>query len=201
MLISSNALDEVEIVMDDQDEDSPLGFPNIQKSFSISSALPTTSSYKDKLKGKEEHTYETNQMNKDYATIVDEGAYAPKFDFGPWKIVPQKGKQPKVGDYRIPAHPIGRLMSHLESIWLSLSSKQPAVVPDYSVQVRWHFPNLGWVKLNVDGASKCNGNLSSCGGVLWDERGHWISCFSVNLGTRGNVEAGLFSLLHGLTLA
>ena len=43
-------------------------------------------------------------------------------------------------------------------------------------------PQVGWKKLNTDGASKGNPGLAGCGGVVRDKNGRWIAGFSRRIG-------------------
>ena len=40
----------------------------------------------------------------------------------------------------------------------------------------------GWVKPNVDGASKGNPRKTSCGGLFKDDEGKWLNGFTCNMG-------------------
>ena len=64
-----------------------------------------------------------------------------------------------------------------------------AIVPDTSnrpprtqIHVKWTKPNLGWVKLNTDGAVGGVPGKAGGGGVLCCSRGNWVTGFSRNLG-------------------
>ncbi|KDP37566.1 hypothetical protein JCGZ_08257 [Jatropha curcas] len=69
------------------------------------------------------------------------------------------------------------------------------------VHVAWNYPAEGWVKLNVDGASKSN--LGKGGGrrVLQDGFGKWLMAFVVKLGICNSMLAEVTALLFGLQLA
>ena len=59
-------------------------------------------------------------------------------------------------------------------------------------------PQVGWKKLNTDGASKGNPGLAGCGGVVRDENGRWIAGFSRHIGVTSSFEAELWGLREGL---
>ncbi|KAK7289828.1 hypothetical protein RIF29_03793 [Crotalaria pallida] len=42
-----------------------------------------------------------------------------------------------------------------------------------SINISWSFPPYGWVKVNVDEASKGNHGPEWCGGILLDSSGQW----------------------------
>ena len=65
-------------------------------------------------------------------------------------------------------------------------------------RVRWEKPQVGWRKLNTDGASKGNPGLAGCGGVVRDENGRWIAGFSRRIGVTSSFEAELWGLREGL---
>ncbi|KAK9136201.1 hypothetical protein Syun_015531 [Stephania yunnanensis] len=67
--------------------------------------------------------------------------------------------------------------------------------------VCWDFPNTGWVKLNVDGASKGNPGPASFGGVMRDERGCWLFGYMGHIGTASSTVAELWAIREGLKLA
>ncbi|KAK9112949.1 hypothetical protein Scep_020468 [Stephania cephalantha] len=67
--------------------------------------------------------------------------------------------------------------------------------------VRWDFPNTGWVKLNVDGASKGNPGPASFGGVMRDEHGCWLFGYMGHIGTASSTVAELWAIREGLKLA
>ncbi|MFQ6649105.1 hypothetical protein Gotur_023142 [Gossypium turneri] len=49
--------------------------------------------------------------------------------------------------------------------------------------VQWSPPAVGYLKVNVDGASRGSLCQASCGGVLRDKMGKWIALFSEPLAT------------------
>ena len=67
--------------------------------------------------------------------------------------------------------------------------------------ISWEKPNQGWVKLNVDGASKHNPGRASAGGLIRNEYGQCIVGFSANLRHASNVAAELWAMLIGLQIA
>ncbi|KAK4276187.1 hypothetical protein QN277_019161 [Acacia crassicarpa] len=69
------------------------------------------------------------------------------------------------------------------------------------VAVRRRVPMEGWVKLNVDGASKGEGRIAGCGGLIWECRGKWICGYSRKLGSCSAMRAEVWAVLTGLELA
>ncbi|XP_061357647.1 DExH-box ATP-dependent RNA helicase DExH6-like isoform X2 [Gastrolobium bilobum] len=64
----------------------------------------------------------------------------------------------------------------------SNSQKSPTVSHYQKVAVGWTFPEVGWMKANVDGSCKEEGRLPGCGGVFRDSTGSWKFGFVQNLG-------------------
>ena len=67
-------------------------------------------------------------------------------------------------------------------------------------QVRWEKPQVGWVKLNTDGASGPGTDRTGCGGIIRDEQGRWITGFSRRIGVANSFIAELWGLRDGLHL-
>ncbi|KAL0324093.1 UNVERIFIED_CONTAM: hypothetical protein Scaly_2376400 [Sesamum calycinum] len=62
------------------------------------------------------------------------------------------------------------------------------------------FPDLGWVKLNTDSASKGNPSDTGAGGLFGDHMGTLMIVFSEYLGIKTNVKVELPALLRCLEL-
>lgn len=58
----------------------------------------------------------------------------------------------------------------------------------------WHPPLTGFLKFNIDGASKGNPGTTSFGGVLRDEEGNIFFIFHFHLGRATNNMAELMAL-------
>lgn len=59
----------------------------------------------------------------------------------------------------------------------------------------------GWIKGNVDGASRKEGNAAGCGGVFRDSVGSWVVSFSRGLGSLNGLSAELWGIFMGIFLA
>lgn len=68
-------------------------------------------------------------------------------------------------------------------------------------QIGWQPPVSNWCKINTDRAAKGYPTWISCGGILRDSIGEWISGFGANLGVGTVNEAELWALYYGLQLA
>lgn len=58
----------------------------------------------------------------------------------------------------------------------------------------WHPPSKGYLKYNIDGASKGNPGIAGFGGVLRDEEGKIIFIFHYHLGRATNNMVELMAL-------
>ena len=59
-------------------------------------------------------------------------------------------------------------------------------------------PREGWVKINIDGASKRELKLASCGGLIRNSNGDWICGFAWKLGFCTAIKAEFWAVLTGL---
>lgn len=64
--------------------------------------------------------------------------------------------------------------------WFKVNIR-PSRAPNI-VEVVWHPPQRGWVKLNCDGASISSLGLSACGGLAKDFNGSFLGAFASFLG-------------------
>lgn len=64
----------------------------------------------------------------------------------------------------------------------------------------WNLPSEGFLKYNIDGASKDNSGMVGFGGVLRNEHGSIISLFHCHLGKATNNIAELMALEQCLEL-
>ncbi|XP_019094473.1 PREDICTED: uncharacterized protein LOC109129898 [Camelina sativa] len=67
--------------------------------------------------------------------------------------------------------------------------------------VKWVCPNVGWVKLTTDGASRGNPGLAAAGGAIRDREGAWLGGFAINIGVCTAPLAELWGVYYGLHLA
>ncbi|KAK8609377.1 hypothetical protein V6N13_061826 [Hibiscus sabdariffa] len=63
------------------------------------------------------------------------------------------------------------------------------------------YPPIGWVKLNCDGTYRAGDGTTSCGGVFRDSKGAWLYGFFKFIGCCSIVEAELWGIFVGLSLA
>ncbi|KAG2411275.1 hypothetical protein I3760_Q015100 [Carya illinoinensis] len=66
--------------------------------------------------------------------------------------------------------------------------------------IKWEMPEVGTVKLNVDGGARNNPGEAGGGGIIRDSRGRCIAGFAHNYGIASNTVAECRALLDGLRL-
>ena len=57
--------------------------------------------------------------------------------------------------------------------------------------IGYKYPVEGWIKLNVDGCSKSNPEMTDTGGMIRDHMGFWIGGFVRDIGICSSVTAKL----------
>ena len=67
-------------------------------------------------------------------------------------------------------------------------------------RIRWEKPPVGWMKLNTNGSACGKPSVAGCGGVIRNDRGHWIVGFTRRIGATNSFVAELWSLREGLLL-
>ena len=67
-------------------------------------------------------------------------------------------------------------------------------------RVSWVRPDLGWFKLNTDGASRGSTGSAAGGGLIRDEVGNWVIGFSRKIGRTDSFAAEMWALCDGLQL-
>ncbi|KAF7814783.1 putative reverse transcriptase [Senna tora] len=67
--------------------------------------------------------------------------------------------------------------------------------------IRWHPPDVGWLKFNVDGAVKESVGVASCGGVARDSTGAFVAGFIRKLSWCDIIGAELWAVLSALEAA
>ncbi|KAF7802331.1 ribonuclease H [Senna tora] len=65
----------------------------------------------------------------------------------------------------------------------------------------WSKPEVGWIKVNTDGAVRRDSKLAGCGGIIRDHNGAWVKGFTLKIGLSNALTAELRSIAEGLSLA
>lgn len=67
-------------------------------------------------------------------------------------------------------------------------------------EIRWENPEIGWMKLNIDGASNALLGLAGGGGLIRDKVGVWVAGFTRKRGKVNSFYGELWALRDGLLL-
>lgn len=62
----------------------------------------------------------------------------------------------------------------------------------------WEPLDIGWIKCNVDGARGEDGSTTSCGGLLRDSRGSWMTSFNRELDAIDILTSEMCGIIEGL---
>lgn len=68
-------------------------------------------------------------------------------------------------------------------------------------EILWQPPLPNWIKCNIDGASKGNPGLSSCGGIFRNNEADFLMCFAEPLGFSSSFQAELCGALRAIEVA
>ncbi|KAL6194856.1 hypothetical protein ACLB2K_035931 [Fragaria x ananassa] len=69
------------------------------------------------------------------------------------------------------------------------------------IEVVWHPPVIGWVKINSDGAWKHAEGVGGFGAVFRDFKGHVLGAFSSNIDIPSSVAAEVMAVIVAIELA
>ena len=67
-------------------------------------------------------------------------------------------------------------------------------------QIKWEKPDMGWVKLNTDGAADVAAGSAGGGGLIRDDQGNWIIGFTRKISKAYSFLAETWALHDGLLL-
>lgn len=101
-----------------------------------------------------------------------------------------------VGEPTLNVQSLVKRAKEIQSTWMTQRGRQREMA-----YISWKFPEQGWFKINVDGASANNPGKAGGGGVIRNDTGCWVKGFCINLGMASNVAAELLAILQGLKLA
>ncbi|GAU26475.1 hypothetical protein TSUD_294430 [Trifolium subterraneum] len=68
-------------------------------------------------------------------------------------------------------------------------------------EVIWHPPIPNWIKCNIDGASKGNPGISSCGGIFRNNAADFMLCFAKPLGFTTSYQDELCGVIRAIEIA
>lgn len=69
------------------------------------------------------------------------------------------------------------------------------------VEVFWHPPTIGWVKINANGAWKHAEGVGGYGAVFRDFRGHFLGAFAANIDIPSSIAAEVMAVIMTIELA
>ena len=69
------------------------------------------------------------------------------------------------------------------------------------VEVIWHPPSIGWIKINSDGAWKHEEGIGGFGAVFRDYKGHFVGAFASNIDIPSSVAAEVMAVITAIELA
>ncbi|KAL6177056.1 hypothetical protein ACLB2K_053688 [Fragaria x ananassa] len=69
------------------------------------------------------------------------------------------------------------------------------------IEVLWHPPVIGWVKINSDGAWKHAESVGGFGAIFYDFKGHVLGAFSSNIDIPSLAAAKVMSVIVAIELA
>ncbi|KAF7814421.1 ribonuclease H [Senna tora] len=105
-------------------------------------------------------------------------------------------------EFTLPEEPHRVILFHARTFVQACSDvlKTPRADP-IQQKNHWVKPCIDWIKVNCDGAV-CNlSKKASCGGLLRDSYGNWISGYMANLGTTNVLTAELWGIYYGIKTA
>ncbi|KAK3205157.1 hypothetical protein Dsin_019203 [Dipteronia sinensis] len=116
-----------------------------------------------------------------------------------WLIWKRRCKTIFEPDFAVPQDPF-QYIRRFCCDWITANSAT-TVTDSFLVSIAWSPHSVGWVKLNMDGGCKTNYGTISSGGVLRDHSKNWLKGFALNRGVGSALEAELWGLFEGLTMA
>ena len=90
---------------------------------------------------------------------------------------------------------------HVHHAFTSISPGGPVLPPRRTHLIGWDPPMIGWVKVNIDRASKGNSSMVGSGGGVRNHLGSWVGGFVLNVDFGTSVLAEVWATFHGLSLA
>lgn len=103
-----------------------------------------------------------------------------------------------------PSDPWKIISCWVNSIWDVISAylrDSFGIAEKYLILIHWWLPNVGWVKINSDGAFCSSSGLATCGGLICDHHGGRLGGFAKKVGRCGILKAELQDFCEGLKMA
>ena len=67
-----------------------------------------------------------------------------------------------------------------------------------SLPVRWEFPSLGWVKINICGAARGYPDLAICGGIFHESMREFIDGFFALIDVQTALVAEFYEIIYAM---
>ena len=119
-----------------------------------------------------------------------------------WYLWTWQNKSIFEADFGRPSNPTlvtHRFIKNIEDITLDPAYKR--LQKKETIYIGWKRHQMGWVKLNTDGAWKGVGTLARCGDLLRDSDGRWIKGYTKKIGSCDVFHAELWGIYLGLDRA
>ena len=95
---------------------------------------------------------------------------------------------------------LDKVVTKLATDFLLCGAKQNRNIHMVVKQVRWEKPDMGWFKLNINGATNGSAGNATGGGLIRDDYGNWVMGFSRKIGRVDSFVAEIWALRDGLQL-
>ncbi|GLT78375.1 hypothetical protein SLA2020_499130 [Shorea laevis] len=139
-------------------------------------------------------------INCTYREVSGEGSWSTTFSFTLWAIWYMRNQL----IHNKKEFSLGAAKNFIQfrvREYLYLNTRGAQISHKSVVNIRWHPPPSGFIKLNTDSFALSNPSQSSAGGVFRDEFGNWISGFSQKVGLSTSLSAEMWAIRDGLKIA
>eukprot|EP00253_Pinus_taeda_P008734 PITA_08734 len=111
-----------------------------------------------------------------------------------WNVWKERNNRIFKNEKRSSQNLFERILKQIKETGLIPQGWDRKVISRVSKQELWHPPPKGFLKFNIDGASKGNPGFAAYGGVLRDEHGEVLFIFYCHLGKAMNNMAELMAM-------
>ena len=120
------------------------------------------------------------------------------FSFAVWNIWKNRNHVVFKGRYLNPR--LAKFITNHALEFFFCASLPKAVRTQVLELVKWDRPEIGWMKLNIDGLALGNPGSAGGGGVIRDWAGRWVAGFSRKIGIATSLLAELWAIRDSLML-
>ncbi|KAF7807009.1 ribonuclease H [Senna tora] len=104
-------------------------------------------------------------------------------------------------EFQYPLEPHKSILIYAKSQMSAFAVLKPVIPSVPVLPILWKKPEVGWVKVNTDGAVCKESKVAGCGGLIRDHDGVWIKGFERKIGFSNVLSAELWGIAEGLSLA